>query len=290
MRQKVIVVGGTGMAGQAFLAELKRQGYEAIGLSRNGPDLFFDALTEMKNIENEIIKIEPALIINCAAIVSLEICNDYPCKAEMINAILPKVLANCASQNNARLIQVSTDHFYSGDRDKLHVEEDEIQLVNKYAETKYLGELNCLEYVKSLIIRTNITGYRGEAERPTFIEWLHKSITNQLPLKLFNDFYTSTIDTETFCKLCLNPALATESGIFNIASRKALSKKAFAELIARKLKINLDWAEEASVLTLGLRRAESLGLNCNKAEKVIGQKMPEPNIVAHRLVNASTSI
>ena len=116
--------------------------YEAIGLSRNGPELYFDVLESMQDMKKRLIDIKPCMIINCAAMVSIHGCNEYP-KAEIINGILPKVLASVAAQvgKNTRFIQISTDHYYSGDKDKLHSENDEIQILNKYAETKRMGEL-----------------------------------------------------------------------------------------------------------------------------------------------------
>ena len=102
------------MAGQAFLRELKSQEYETIGLSRNGPDLYFDALTDMKDIEKTLINIKPDLLINCAAMISLQECTKNPQQAKIINSILPKVIVGSADTNKAKVIHISTDHVFDG--------------------------------------------------------------------------------------------------------------------------------------------------------------------------------
>ena len=46
-----------------------------------------------------------------------------------------------ATVSEDRLYKISTDHFFTGDRDAKHRESDKVSLVNEYARTKYLGEI-----------------------------------------------------------------------------------------------------------------------------------------------------
>ena len=160
-RKRVLVVGDSGMAGQEFLRQLKSKRYKINGISRTGSDIQLDVLKESKLLLDYFKKIRPDIVINCAAIVSLANCEQNPKVAKDVNSILPGRLAEYSGEIGAKFIQISTDHYYTGDKDKLHKEEDNITIINKYAETKFLGEINALSNENSLVIRTNITGYSG---------------------------------------------------------------------------------------------------------------------------------
>ena len=64
------------------------------------------------------------------------------------------------------------------------------------------------------------------------------------------------------------------NGLLNISSSDCLSKKEFIFLFAKNLNINLNWASDASVGNIKPKRAESLGLDSSKAEKLMKLKMP----------------
>jgi len=285
-----LVIGASGMAGQAFVNFLKAHNYNVVGLSRNGPNILFDAMSYPEGIESVIGELRPAIIVNCAAIVSLEHCENNSEEAHRLNALLPKHIARGSSLVGARFLHISTDHYYTGDTDMKHSEEDPVTIVNKYAETKFIGESNALQHPNTLVVRTNITGFRGQAGRPTFIEWLASALINKDPLKLFTDFYTSTIDTSAFCGLCMSHKKINTTGILNIASSDTRSKKEFALCLAKQLGIDPYWAEDASVLSMELRRAESLGLDCSKVQTILGERMPNSDEVIQRLASQLKSV
>ena len=272
--KKVLVVGATGMAGQAFTKQLILNRSLPIGLSRNGPDIYLDASKEEDKLREKIQCLEPSLIINCAAIVSLPYCEHNPSDAFAVNSSKPNILAECAYDSGAKFIHISTDHFYSGDTNSPHSEDYPLALLNKYAESKRAGELNALKNPNSLILRTNIAGKRGNLLRPTFSEWLIDSIIKRKPMRLFTDFFTSTLDVSSFARYALSSNILSFNGVLNLASSTTSSKK-ILRIALKSINIRLDWAEDSSVKDLEIPRAESLGLDCSKAEKIIGQAMPD---------------
>ena len=283
-KPKALVIGASGMAGRAFIKELLINGYHPQGLSRSGPDVFMDATEEETHLREHILCLKPRLIINCAAIVSLDYCEKNAKEAYAVNSKIPEVIAECASETRAKFVQISTDHYYSGDKDFAHTEDHPIKLLNYYAETKRAGELNALKNRESLIIRTNITGMRGDLSRPTFIEWLIDCIEERKPLELFTDFFTSTLDTYNFAKITLNKKILESNGLLNIASSTVSNKKVFAMSLAKELGLKLNWAKDATVKSLNISRAESLGLECTRAEGIIGTAMPDLHKVVRSLV------
>ena len=56
---------------------------------------------------------------------------------------------------------------------------------------------------QEFIVRTNITGLRGNNSKPTFFEWLYSSLIKKSKLSLFSDFYTSTISSDLLANMLL---------------------------------------------------------------------------------------
>ena len=276
--RRVIIIGSSGMLGQSYKKFFNNLSIETIGISRKGPDIFFDLEKNLEKIVNLIKSLQPDLVINCAAIVSLSLCEKNPLKASIINSLVVKELTSACCQLDCKFIQVSTDHFYSEDGFKLHKEIDNVKILNHYAKTKYQGELFAKNYTNSLILRTNISGFRENSNSATFLEWLLDSILSQKKIILFSDFITSTIDVDTFAKISI--LLSNKNrGLFNIGSSNPVSKKDFALNLAKKLNVELTSYEEKSVKFLFPKRAESLGLDCSKVEKLLNIKMPTHKVV-----------
>ena len=283
--KRALVFGSNGLLGQAFMKELKKFDIEPIGVARSNANYSVD-LNNMEAIPQIIKESYSDLIINCAAKVSLMECEVKPLLAKTINADLVDVIASTCAIYNKRFIHISTDHFYVNDKKKLHNESDEIKIVNHYAKTKRMGELNALRYRESLIIRTNITGLRGIKTKPTFFEWLYKSLITKSNISLFSDFYTSTISSELLAKYSILASNLNIRGLVNIASSECISKRDFALLLAKNLSINFNWYEDASVTSLQPPRANSLGLDCSKIENLLNIKMPNADEVIKNLIKS----
>ena len=183
-------------------------------------------------------------------------------------------MAEACRSVDATFVHVSTDHYYSGDGDALHAEDAPVRLLNEYARTKYAGEKLAQKWERSLIVRTNFTGLRGWQGRPTFLEWVMESLQTRAPMSLFEDYFTSTIDTTALARSVFDLVDREATGILNVAAREVASKDTFVRGLADASGIDLDWAEVSSVTDLEIPRAESLGLDVSRAEEVLGYRLP----------------
>ena len=283
--KKALVIGSNGMLGRAFSKELETINVEPIKVARTNANYCLD-LMNLEIIPEIINESNSDIVINCAGLVSLKECESKPLIANKINADLVDTLAKSCLKYDKKFIQISTDHFYINDKKKLHKESDDIKIVNQYAKTKRKGELNALKNPDSIVVRTNITGLRGNSSKPTFFEWLYACLIKKSNISLFNDFYTSTISAELLAKYTILISKLNIKGLINIASSECISKKDFALLLAKNLSINFDWYENASVKSLKPYRADSLGLDCSKVENILQTKMPKAKEVINNLVNS----
>lgn len=282
---KVLLFGSTGMLGQALTIELKKRAIDFYTASRENADFKVDFMNK-DSIEAVLYKVKPDVIINTIANINLQECENNPSIAYMVNARSVSILAEYSLKYNKYLIQISTDHYYLNDNNEHHDELYPIRLVNEYARTKYAGECFALSASKSLIIRTNIVGYRNKINHPTFIEWVIKSLNNKAPITLFNDFFTSSISVTQLSVILCDLLEKNAYGIFNIASKDVFSKEEFVKVLSKKFNLDMSNASSSSMHeNAQLIRADSLGLNVKKVERVLGYEMPSLEQVVQELYN-----
>lgn len=280
---RVIIIGGTGLLGQALQKEVKKRNYECYTVARKNADINLD-ITNDNDLEEVILDKKPDIVINACAIVNHKICDENPGLAYLTNARPSSILANLSKIYNYKYVYISTDGYFNGDGRLKHSETANIKLLNEYARTKYVGECFSLTNEKSLVVRTNIVGFRGKSEQPTFVEWVIKTLKNQEDMTLFDDYYTSSITVTQFSKSLLDLIEKNVLGVINLASSDVSSKKEFIEKLAEKFNFPLDNTRTGKVSELTTsKRADSLGLDVSKAEKLLGYNLPGLDEVIEQL-------
>lgn len=278
---KILLIGSSGMLGQALRAEMRSRGAEVVGLDRAGAEISADICKD-DDLAQAIRDTAPAAVINCAAIVDLGLCESDPLLAYQINARAVGVMAEKCHASDIPFVHVSTDHYFSGDGDRLHREDAQVIFLNEYARTKFAGEGFALAFPDSLVLRTNIVGFRGHG-KPTFAEWAFDAVERDAPMVLFEDSYVSCIDVGSFSTAIADLLAKRAAGLYNLANREVFSKKDFIEAIASRLGRRLSKAETGSVASLGVRRADSCGLDVSRAESILGRPLPGLAEVVDRL-------
>jgi len=272
------------MLGQALLAAASRHGLAMEGIARRRATHCCD-VTDRQALFALLEKLAPGVIINAAAQTSLDACERDPGAAYLINAKLAADLATYCAASGARLVQISTDQFFTGDGRALHDEGARVHLLNEYARTKFAGEIFAQQATGTLIVRTNLVGLRGWPGQPTFVEWALNALRERAPMTLFEDFHTSSIDVDSFADILLALITTGASGLLNVAARDTASKAEFITGLARRLQLSLDNAHSGSVRSLaGAPRAESLGLDVARAERLLQRALPTTEEVLTRIV------
>jgi dTDP-4-dehydrorhamnose reductase len=149
-----------------------------------------------------------------------------------------------------------------------------VRLLNEYARAKYAGEMFALTNPTSLVVRTNIVGLRHWPGRPTFAEWALNALEDVRPITLYEDFFTSSMHSRACAKAILDLLEAGVTGLVNVASSQVASKRTFVEALAHAFGV-APRAESGSVRELVPRRAESLGLDVGRAERLLGRRLPD---------------
>lgn len=156
--QPVILV--TGAAGQVGIEAVRAlQGLGTIvAVDRNRVDL-----SQLDQVRNLVRETKPALIVNTAAYTAVDRAESEAQIAHVVNAEVPRVLAEEAARLDSLLIHYSTDYVFDGTKEGAYVEDDEPNPLNVYGRTKLAGE-QAIAAVggKHLVFRTSwVYGARG---------------------------------------------------------------------------------------------------------------------------------
>jgi dTDP-4-dehydrorhamnose reductase len=269
---KLLLLGSTGLLGPAIAAEASRRGHEVIGAARTGADIALD-ITDEERLRAALAAVEPDVVVNCAALTSVDDSERDPELAYRINARPLALLADWSKKiSGRRLLQISTDHYFTAGGARPHAEGDAVDLVNEYARTKHAGEALALSSPNALVLRTAFVGIRNWP-RPTLAEWAIRAILAGETLSLFDDAFTSCIDVGAVAQAALDLLEKGATGLLNVASRQVFTKGDLIREIARQLGRPLN-SIPASIADLKPARPSSLGLDVSAAERRLGYRLP----------------
>jgi dTDP-4-dehydrorhamnose reductase len=110
--------------------------------------------------------VHPDVVINCIGLVKQLAEADDPLIAIPINSLLPHRLARLCELAGARLVHMSTDCVFSGEKG-MYTEADAADAKDLYGRSKYLGEV---DYPHAITLRTSIIGHELDGAR-SLIGW-----------------------------------------------------------------------------------------------------------------------
>lgn len=175
---RVLILGGYGMLGHK-LWQIARGQLETFVTLRNPLSSYkhaslFDPqrtlsgvdATNIESIQRAIDEVQPSVVVNCIGIVKQRKEARDPLISITVNSLFPHQLKSLCDCSGARLIHISTDCVFSGN--KGNYGEDELpDARDLYGQTKYLGEV---QGEHCLTIRTSIIGPELESRLGLF-EW-----------------------------------------------------------------------------------------------------------------------
>ena len=222
---KVLVIGGTGMLGHKLVQRLAdafivfstvRGTYESVAEYRIfDPDRTIERIdvTALIDVERALSISEPDVVINCTGVVK-----QVPGARDVvhtldINSILPHRLHELSLRYGFRLVLISTDCVFRGDRGH-YSEADTPDATDLYGRSKVLGEIDA---GNTVTIRTSLVGRELETSHG-LIEWFlssRKGTVNGYRKAIFSGFPTVVFADIIEDLLHVWPDLC---GIFHVSS------------------------------------------------------------------------
>lgn len=234
MERRILITGANGQLGLAINQLLsEREDITLINTCLSESSAYCPIKLDITNpmgVMNLVQELSPQIIINCAAHTQVDLCESDQEKAYTINALGPKYLAEAAKAVEARLIHISTDYVFSGEKTEPYTEEDDTEPQSVYGSTKLAGE----EFIKSIcdnyqIVRT--AWLYGEGKN--FVRTMLRLAEEKKDIKVVSDQYGCPTSALELARVLVFLIDKEESGIFHAVCEGVTTWYEFAKEIFR---------------------------------------------------------
>jgi len=217
----------------------------------------------------------PDWVVHCAAQADVDVCERDPKGAIRVNADLAGSVAEAAAHIGARMVHISTDAVFDGERGNYR-ESDAPAPVNHYGASKLAGEMAVAAACpRALILRTNFFTWPAPG-KIGLAGWFLEKLESGQDCPGFVDSHFSPLLGSTLAGIVLDLLEQQVSGLLHAAGRTCLSKFEFGVHLARAFSLDAALIQPAASSTAGLsaRRGQQLCLNPGKLERILGRRMP----------------
>jgi dTDP-4-dehydrorhamnose reductase len=145
---RVLVAGARGLLGAAITREFSSDGNVHAFGGRAELDL-----TDNAAVTAVVARIQPDVVINCAAFSGVDAAEERAADALAVNGFGARALARAATAAGAALVHYSTDFVFDGNTDRPYTEEDEPGPRSFYGLSKLLGEWFAAESPRAYVLR-----------------------------------------------------------------------------------------------------------------------------------------
>ena len=173
----ILVTGASGLLGANLVLTALDRGMPVMAVSNRVPFRHPDAESASLDVRDAdavravVARVRPDVVVHTAALTDVDACEGDPALAHAVNAHAPGVLARAAAEAGARLVHVSTDAVFDGQRGG-YTEADPTSPVNVYARTKLDGERAVLAASPDhLVVRTTLFGWNAQPKK-SLAEWV----------------------------------------------------------------------------------------------------------------------
>ena len=222
---KIWITGANGQIGTAINEVLDPLEAEVFNTDKEELDI-----TDTEEVLNFGEMNRPDVIINCAGIVDLNLCEKEPELAYRVNALGARNLSLVARKVGSKMVQLSTDDVLAGLSKTPYSEFDDTNPKTVYGRSKRAGENYVKEFThKHFVVRSNWVYGRGY----NFVNKVLEAAKNQTPLALASDQFGSPTSAKDLARLILHLIKTNEYGTYHATCQGMCSRYEFAQEILK---------------------------------------------------------
>lgn len=251
---RTVVVGAQGQLGAAIAHQWSGR-HDVVALDRTALDV-----TRPDSVLAVIAKLNPDVIVNCAAYNAVDAAEDHPVEALEANAFAVRSLARAAKAANAALVHYSTDFVFDGTATSPYTESDRPNPRSTYAASKLLGEWFAEDAPRAYVLRVESLFGRAPGGRPAkgSVESIVQNLMSGRVQKVFADrTITPTSVTDAAHATCELLERGAAPGLYHCVNTGSCTWVELAREAARLLKVEPQ-IEEVRMADVKLRAARPL--------------------------------
>ena len=241
--RRILITGANGLVGQELVSTLSlHPDFDVLATGRDResrlPSGSFGYtpldITSQKEIRNLMTNFTPDVVINCAAITSVDVCERDKQTCWEINVEAVEHLARCCLQHGTKLVHVSTDFVFDG-MEGPYRESDRPDPVNFYGKSKLAAE-NAVRKAglqNWAIARTVLVYGTGNLlSRSNFALWVIDQLSKGNTIRVVDDQWRSPTYAPDLAQGLHKLVRYDKRGVYHLSGREFLSVHEFALKIA----------------------------------------------------------
>ncbi|MEF9940860.1 MAG: SDR family oxidoreductase [Lachnospiraceae bacterium] len=215
----ILVLGANGMAGHMICLYLQEKGYNITGLVKKESQLYpciIGDARDKKQIETLFHDVQYDIVINCIGILNRAV-DTHLSDGIYLNSVFPHFLAELLQDKKSKLIHISTDCVFSGDKGA-YTEKDRQDADSYYGRTKTLGEV---KDGKNLTFRTSIVGPELKDSGIGLLDWF---LNQTGTVKGFTRAMWTGVTTLELAKAIEASISQNVVGLYHLVNKEVISK------------------------------------------------------------------
>lgn len=177
---RVAITGSGGLVGRALTAHCSAHGDQVTAYDHSSLDI-----SDASSVQKQLGDLRPEVVINCAAWTDVDGCESDLQRAERANALGPELLARTCREVDARLITISTDYVFDGNKEGFYTQRDQPAPISVYGRFKLEGERRAqTAHSRTIVVRS---GYIFGAGGNNFLSTLLDRARRGEHLKAISD-------------------------------------------------------------------------------------------------------
>lgn len=266
---KILITGASGLLGAYLLREACQSSDQVHGWSGSRQAEFFGIpvkpvdLTKPQLVASALDEVDPEVILHTAALARVADCQQDPRRARQVNVEGSETLVEQASRKGARLLLVSTDLVFDGEKAPYR-ERDEARPLSVYGRTKRQAEQVVLGYAGAAVVRVGLLFGPSLNGQPSFFDQQVTALRNGRPITLYADEWRTPLALSTAATALLAIARSSFRGLLHLGGPERMSRLEMGMRLAGSLGVSPGCIVAEQRPTAGEMRPRDVSLDCTQ--------------------------
>jgi len=226
---RVLITGGHGQLGRALVRTVP-PGHEVVALGASQCDV-----TDPAAVRAALARVEPDVVVHCAAWTDVDGCERHPERAWRVNALGTQHVASACFAAGASLVYISTNYVFDGEQDEPYHEFARPHPLSVYGASKLAGE----QAVRALCPRHAIvrTAMLYDATGRNFLTTVLRLAAEQPHLRMVADQYGNPTFVDDLARALWQLVERSAAGTFHVVNAGSASWYDWAQAIVETLQL-----------------------------------------------------
>lgn len=228
-KKNILITGGSGTLARSFARICAIRNIPFVVVNRNQLDI-----ASALKVREVLGQIKPWAVINAAGHVKVDEAENNATLCFRENVCGPRILAEECNLRGIPLLTFSSDQVFGGDQTVPYLENDDVNPLNIYGQSKAIAERKVLAaHDKSLVVRTS--SFFSPWDEYNFAVQCLRSIEDKKAFPAAKDIFMSPTYVPDLVNACLDLLIDQQYGLLHLVNQGEVSWEEFAKAVASNM-------------------------------------------------------